>query len=57
MSGVGSAVALMMTLPHVSLPSLAMTGQVLSIRVVAMTSVVVLVMGIVAGLLAVLFRF
>ena len=49
--------ALMMTLPHVSLPSLAMTGQVLSIRVVAMTSVVVLVMGIVAGLLAVLFRF
>jgi hypothetical protein len=34
-----------------------MTGQVLSIRVLATISLVVLVMGLVAGLLAVLFRF
>jgi hypothetical protein len=46
----------MMTLPPVSLPSLAMTGKVLSIRVLATISLVVLVMGIVAGLLAVLFK-
>jgi hypothetical protein len=55
--GAGPAAALMMTLPPVSLPSLAMTGKVLSIRVLAMISLVVLVMGIVAGLLAVLFKF
>jgi hypothetical protein len=34
-----------------------MTGKVLSIRVLAMISLVVLAMGIVAGLLAVLFKF
>jgi hypothetical protein len=34
-----------------------MTGKVLSIRVLAMISLVVLVTGIVAGLLAVLFKF
>ena len=55
--GAGPAAALMMTLPPVSLPSLAMTGKVLPIRVLAMISLVVLVMGIVAGLLAVLFKF
>jgi uncharacterized membrane protein YraQ (UPF0718 family) len=55
--GAGPAAALMMTLPPISLPSLAMTGQVLSIRVLATISLVVLVMGIVARLLAVLFRF
>jgi uncharacterized protein len=55
--GAGPAAALMMTLPPVSLPSLAMTGKVLSIRVLAMISLVVLVTGIVAGLLAVLFKF
>jgi uncharacterized membrane protein YraQ (UPF0718 family) len=55
--GAGPAAALMMTLPPVSLPSLAMTGKVLPIRVLAMISLVVLVVGIVAGLLAVLFKF
>lgn len=55
--GAGPAAALMMTLPPVSLPSLAMTGKVFSIRVLAMISLVVLVMGIVSGLLAVLFKF
>ena len=55
--GAGPAAALMMTLPPVSLPSLAMTGKVLSIRVLAIVSLVVLVMGIVAGLLAVMFKF
>jgi uncharacterized membrane protein YraQ (UPF0718 family) len=55
--GAGPAAALMMTLPPVSLPSLAMTGKVLSIRVLAMISLVVLVMGILAGLLAALFKF
>jgi hypothetical protein len=34
-----------------------MTGKVLSIRVLAMISLVVFLMGIVAGLLAVLFKF
>jgi len=34
-----------------------MTGKVLWIRVLAMISLVVLLMGIVAGLLAVLFKF
>jgi hypothetical protein len=34
-----------------------MTGKVLSLRVLAMISLVVLVMGIVAGVLAVLFKF
>jgi hypothetical protein len=47
----------MMTLPPVSLPSLAMAGKVFSIRALAVISLVVLVMGIVAGLLAVLFKF
>lgn len=55
--GAGPAAALMMTLPPVSLPSLAMAGKVLSIRVLGTISLVVLVMGIVAGLLAVLFKF
>ena len=44
-------------MPPVSLPSLARTGKVLWIRVLAMISLVVLLMGIVAGLLAVLFKF
>jgi uncharacterized membrane protein YraQ (UPF0718 family) len=55
--GAGPAAALMMTLPPVSLPSLAMAGKVFSIRALAVISLVVLVMGIVAGLLAVLFKF
>jgi uncharacterized membrane protein YraQ (UPF0718 family) len=55
--GAGPAAALMMTLPPVSLPSLAMTGKVLSIRVLAVISLAVLVMGILAGMLAVLFKF
>jgi hypothetical protein len=45
--GAGPAAALMMTLPPVSLLSLTRTGKVLSIRVLAMISLVVLVMGIV----------
>jgi uncharacterized membrane protein YraQ (UPF0718 family) len=55
--GVGPAAALMMTLPPVSLPSLAMTGKVFSRRVLAMISLAVFVVGIVAGLVAMLFKF
>jgi uncharacterized protein len=52
--GVGPAAAVMMTLPPISLPSLAMTGKVLSMRVLGVISLAVFAMGIAAGLLAVL---
>jgi uncharacterized membrane protein YraQ (UPF0718 family) len=55
--GAGPTAALMMTLPPISLPSLAMTGKVFPIRVLALVTMLVLVMGIVAGVLAVLLRF
>jgi uncharacterized membrane protein YraQ (UPF0718 family) len=51
--GVGPAAALMMTLAPISLPSLAMTGKAFPIRVLGLITLVVLIMGIVAGLLAV----
>jgi uncharacterized membrane protein YraQ (UPF0718 family) len=55
--GAGPAAALMMTLPPISLPSLVMTGKAFPIRVLGLITLVVLATGIVAGLLAVLFRF
>jgi uncharacterized membrane protein YraQ (UPF0718 family) len=55
--GAGPTAALMMTLPPISLPSLAMTGKVFPIRVLALVTMLVLVMGIVAGVLAVLLKF
>jgi uncharacterized protein len=55
--GAGPAAALMMTLPPISLPSLSMTGKVFPIRVLALVTMLVLVIGIVAGVLAVLLGF
>ncbi len=54
--GAGPAAALMMTLPPISLPSLAMTGKVFPVRVLAVISLVVFVLGIAAGLLAILLK-
>ncbi|MGO8975129.1 MAG: permease [Steroidobacteraceae bacterium] len=50
--GAGPAAALMMTLPPISLPSLVMTGRVFPIRVLAVITLMVLAVGIVAGLAA-----
>jgi hypothetical protein len=50
--GAGPAAALMMTLPPISLPSLVMTGKVFPIRVLGIITLVVLAVGILAGLLA-----
>jgi uncharacterized protein len=55
--GAGPAAAVMMTLPPISLPSLAMTGKVLSVRVLGVISLAVFVMGIAAGLAAMLLNF
>ncbi len=51
--GAGPAAALMMSLPPISLPSLVMTGRVFPIRVLAVITLMVLAVGIVAGLAAV----
>ncbi|OIQ80448.1 putative permease [mine drainage metagenome] len=50
--GVGPAAALIMTLPAVSLPSLAMLGSVFSLRVRLVIASAVVLSGIVAGLVA-----
>jgi uncharacterized protein len=55
--GAGPAAALMMTLPPVSLPSLTMTGKVFPVRVLAIISLVVFIVGIGAGLLAMMLKF
>lgn len=55
--GAGPAAALMMTLAPISLPSLAMTGKVFSVRVLGVISVAVLATGIVAGILAVQLKY
>jgi hypothetical protein len=55
--GAGPAAALMMTLPPISLPSLFMTKKVFSARTLGLTTLVVFATGIVAGVLAVLFKF
>jgi uncharacterized membrane protein YraQ (UPF0718 family) len=55
--GAGPAAALLMTLAPISLPSLAMTGKVFSVRVLGLITMAVLIMGIVAGVLAALLRF
>jgi uncharacterized protein len=52
--GAGPAAALMMTLPPISLPSLAMTGKVFSSRLLGVVSVVVFATGVIAGLAAIL---
>jgi uncharacterized membrane protein YraQ (UPF0718 family) len=51
--GAGPVAALMMTLPPISLPSLVMMGRVFPIRVLAVITLTVLAVGIVAGLAAV----
>jgi uncharacterized membrane protein YraQ (UPF0718 family) len=55
--GAGPAAALMMTLPPISLPSLAMTGKVLSLRVLGVISLAVFCTGIAAGVLAIMLNF
>jgi uncharacterized membrane protein YraQ (UPF0718 family) len=55
--GTGPAAALMMTLPPISLPSLVMTGKVFPIRVLGLITLIVLTVGIIAGLLAIQLRF
>jgi hypothetical protein len=55
--GAGPAAALMMTLPPISLPSLAMTKKVFSARTLGLISLVVFTVGIAAGVLAVLLEF
>lgn len=50
--GAGPAAALIMTLPAVSLPSLAMLGRVFSLRIRLVIAIGVVVSGIVAGLIA-----
>lgn len=52
--GVGPAAALIMTLPAVSLPSLAMLGSVFSLRVRLFIALGVVFSGIIAGLIATL---
>jgi uncharacterized membrane protein YraQ (UPF0718 family) len=51
--GAGPAAALLMTLPPIALPSLAMTGKVFSTRLLGILCVVVFVTGVLAGLLAI----
>jgi uncharacterized membrane protein YraQ (UPF0718 family) len=55
--GVGPAGALLMTLPPISLPSLAMLARALQPRVLALIATSVVGFGIVGGLLAVALRF
>src|ERR1700722_4914646 len=55
--GAGPAAALLLTLPPVSLPSIAMTKSVFSSRVLALVAGTILVVGIAAGFAAVAFGF
>jgi uncharacterized membrane protein YraQ (UPF0718 family) len=55
--GAGPAAALLLTLPPVSLPSLAMTKSVFTLRVLGFVAAAVLVVGIIAGLAAVALGF
>src|SRR5271168_1113558 len=55
--GAGPAAALMMTLAPISLPSLVMTKKVFPIRVLGLITLIVLTVGIAAGLLAVQLKF
>jgi uncharacterized membrane protein YraQ (UPF0718 family) len=55
--GAGPAAALMITLPPISLPSLFMTRKVFSVRTLGLTALVVFVVGLIAGMLAVLLKF
>jgi len=51
--GAGPAAALLMTLPPIALPSLAMAGKVFSSRLLGIVAVVVFVTGVLAGLIAI----
>ncbi|MGV2290490.1 permease [Trinickia sp. YCB016] len=53
----GPAAALLMTLPPISVPSLAMTARALGVRVQATLVLMVVVIGVVAGLAAVALHF
>lgn len=53
----GPAAALLMTLPPISLPSLAMTGRALGARVLAMVALMVLAVGVAGGLAAIALHF
>ena len=55
--GAGPSAALLMTLPPVSLPSLVMAQKVFSLRALALVGASVVIVGIVAGLIAVGLRF
>jgi uncharacterized membrane protein YraQ (UPF0718 family) len=55
--GAGPAAALLMTLAPISLPSLAMTTKVFSVRVLAIISLAVFATGILAGMLATQIKF
>jgi uncharacterized protein len=55
--GAGPAAALLLTLPPVSLPSIAMTKSVFSSRVLALVAATILVVGIAAGFAAVALGF
>jgi uncharacterized membrane protein YraQ (UPF0718 family) len=55
--GVGPAAALLMTLPPISLPSIAMTARSLGRRVILMMSLIVFAVGVVGGLAAVALHF
>lgn len=50
--GVGPAAALLMTLPPVSLPSMAMLGRSLPLRLLAMLAAAVVAFGVLAGIVA-----
>jgi uncharacterized membrane protein YraQ (UPF0718 family) len=55
--GVGPAAALLMTLPPVSLPSLAMVGRSFRLQTLILVASAVVIFGIAAGLLAVALKF
>lgn len=55
--GAGPAGALLMTLPPISLPSLAMVGRALSLRILAMVSLGVVLFGLIGGGIAAALHF
>ncbi|MCA3924057.1 permease, partial [Burkholderia sp.] len=55
--GVGPAAALLMTLPPISVPSLAMLARSFKPYMLAIVATLVVVFGIVSGLLAIAFGF
>lgn len=55
--GVGPAAALLMVLPPISVPSLAIVGRAFSPRLLAAVTVGIVAIGVVGGLAAVALRF